>query len=162
MADKTLQHTAIAAAPSAEHMPPYRTSSALARRNGRLLVLSVAVTFVVLRAMLHLSPESDFDVAGYNIHHLFTGLVLVVAGGIPLAIFRGSTRRMDLAIVVFGSGLGMALDEWIYLIATDGSNAAYLLPVSLWGGFVAVAVACFYAGFLVASRVRRNRRHEPA
>ena len=157
-----MQHPSIAAAHSAEDVPRYRTSSALARRNGRMLVLSLAVTFIVLRAMLHLSPQSDFDVAGYNIHHLFTGLVLVVAGGIPLAIFRGSTRRMDLAVVVFGSGLGMALDEWIYLIATDGSNSSYLLPVSLWGGVAAVAAACFYAGFLVALKVRRNRRHVPA
>jgi hypothetical protein len=47
--------------------------------------------------------------------------------------------------VVFGAGLGMALDEWIYLIATDGSNASYLLPVSLYGSVVVVALACLYA-----------------
>jgi len=39
----------------------------------------------------------------------------------------------------------MALDEWVYLIATDGTNASYLLPVSFWGGVIVVALACLYA-----------------
>ena len=39
----------------------------------------------------------------------------------------------------------MALDEWVYLIATDGSNAAYLTPVSFWGGAIAVGLASVLA-----------------
>ena len=49
----------------------------------------------------------------------------------------------------------MALDEWVYLIATDGSNAAYLLPVSFWGGVVVVGLALVYA---VALSLRRASR----
>jgi hypothetical protein len=113
-----------------------------------LLVLSIAITVIVLRVALHGSPDSDFDVAGYNIHHLFTGLLLITAGGIPLAIFRGSSARLAWARIVFGAGLGMALDEWVYLIATDGSNASYLLPVSLWGSVIVVGAACIYAAAL--------------
>jgi hypothetical protein len=41
---------------------------------------------------------------------------------------------------VFGSGLSLALDEVVYLIATDGSNASYLLPVSFWGGVIVVGL----------------------
>ncbi len=145
--------------PSITETSSSRTPAAIVRRNGRLLVLTIAVTFVVLRAMLHLSPNSDFDVAGYNIHHLFTGILFIVAGGVPLAIFRGSTRRMDAALVIFGVGLGMTLDEWIYLIATDGTNASYLLPVSFWGGVAVVSVACVYAIVLVAARIRPPRQH---
>lgn len=115
------------------------------KRNAILLILSIGLTVIALRIVLHNSPDSDFDVAGYNIHHLFTGLVLIAVGGIPLAIFRSASRTMDAAVVMFGAGLGMALDEWVYLIVTDGSNASYLLPVSLYGAFVAVALACLYA-----------------
>src|SRR5215218_8512888 len=93
----------------------YKTPSAVVRRNGILLVLSMALTFVTLRVTLHASPDTDFNVGAYNVHHLFTGLLLIAAGGIPLAVFRGSTRRLDLALIVFGIGLGMALDEWVYL-----------------------------------------------
>ena len=136
----------------------YRTPRDLVRRNGVLLVVVMLATFVLLRVALHTSPNSDLEVAGYNIHHLFTGLLLVAAGGIPLAIFRGSTCRLDASLVLFGAGLGMALDEWVYLIATDGSNASYLLPVSFWGGVVLVGLACLYGATLVTLRLRVHRR----
>ncbi|HVR95779.1 MAG TPA: hypothetical protein VMW27_04145 [Thermoanaerobaculia bacterium] len=134
----------------------YKTPPDVVRRNGLILLLAVGLTFVLLRVSLHLSPDADFNVGGYNIHHLFTGLVLIALGGIPLAIFRGSTRRLDAALILFGVGLGMALDEWVYLIATDGSNASYLLPVSFWGGVVVVGLACLYAFGLVLCRVLRH------
>jgi hypothetical protein len=51
--------------------------------------------------------------------------------------------------------LALALDEWVYLIATDGSNASYLLPVSLKGGIVMVGLAAVYIAVLyLASRGR--------
>ena len=125
------------------------------RRNAVLLITAVAGTFLALRATLALTPNSDFTVGAYNIHHLFVGLLLITAGGIPLALFRGTSRRMEFAIVVFGVGLAMALDEWVYLIATDGSNASYLLPVSFWGGVVVVGLALVYA---VALSLRRASR----
>ena len=125
------------------------------RRNAVLLITAVAGTFLALRATLALTPNSDFTVGAYNIHHLFVGLLLITAGGIPLALFRGTSRRMEFAIVVFGVGLAMALDEWVYLIATDGSNASYLLPVSFWGGVVVVGLALVYT---VALSLRRASR----
>ncbi len=153
---------AVPAEPPRAEAPRYGTPWVLVRRNGLLLVLSIGVTFSVLRVALHASPESDFIVGGYNIHHLFTGLLLIAAGGIPLAIFRGSTRRLDVALLCFGAGLGMALDEWVYLIATDGSNAAYLSPVSVWGGVVVVGLGCVYAALLMAVRVLQERKRERA
>ena len=137
--------------------PRYRTPPSVVRRNALLLAAAIAATFVILRVWLHAAPDSDFDVGGYNVHHLFTGLLLIAAGGIPLAVFRGSTRRLDLALACFGAGLGMALDEWVFLIATDGSNAAYLLPVSLWGAVIVVGVSCAYAVALAAVRLRQAR-----
>lgn len=134
-----------------------RTPPWLVRRYGLILAASLLVTFVILRGLLFISPDSDFNVMGHNIHHLFTGLVLIVLGGVPLAIFRGHSRKVELALLVFGVGLGMALDEWVYLIATDGSNASYLLPVSFWGGVTVIAVACLYILGLVALRLARTR-----
>jgi hypothetical protein len=133
-------------------MPP-ETPPHVVRRNGLLLAGSVLTTFAVLRLALVISPNSDFNVGGYNVHHLFLGLLLITLGGVPLALIRGSTRRMDAAVVIFGAGLAMALDEWVYLIATDGSNASYLLPVSFWGGVIVVGLALAYAVGLVVYRV---------
>lgn len=117
-------------------------------RRTRIIVATLLLTFVVVRAMLHMSPESDFDVAGYNVHHLFTGLLLLVAGGIPVALFPGRSPLLDVSAVLFGMGLALTLDEWVYLIATDGSNASYLLPVSLRGGIIMIALATVYVAVL--------------
>lgn len=133
--------------------PEAPTPDRVVRRNAILLILSIGLTVIALRIALHNSPDSDFGVAGYNIHHLFTGLLLIAAGGIPLAIFRETSRLMDAALAVFGVGLGMALDEWVYLIATDGSNASYLVPVSLYGAVVVVGLACLYAFALALARL---------
>ncbi len=132
----------------------WRTPPEIVRRNGIILAVSIAAAFVGLRLHLAIDPNADFNVGQYNIHHLFTGLLLITAGGIPLALFRGTTRRMDISLIVFGVGLAMALDEWVYLIATDGSNASYLLPVSFWGAVVVIGLALAYAFALVTARSR--------
>jgi hypothetical protein len=114
------------------------------RRRARLVLASLLLTFVVVRLALWRSPDSDFDVAGYNIHHLFTGVLMMTAGGLPLALRAGRSRGLDVACVVFGAGLALALDEVVYLIATDGSNASYLLPVSFWGAVIVVGAGVFW------------------
>ena len=119
----------------------------------------MVATFIVLRVLLGMSPNSDFDVAGYNIHHLFTGLLVVTAGAIPLALFDGDSVAMNASRAILGVGLGLSLDEWVYLIATDGSNESYLLPVSFWGGALMVSLAAVYAAVLaIAARKRSNNR----
>jgi hypothetical protein len=130
-------------------VPPTRRS----RRRAAILVASLIGTFAVLRVALGFSPDSDFDVAGYNIHHLFTGVLVMTAGAVPLVVAPSASRWGDLATAVFGVGLSMVLDEWVYLIATDGSNASYLLPVSFWGGVVVVGLAVVYT-VVVAVLVR--------
>lgn len=125
------------------------------KRRARIIAGTLVGAFVVMRILLHRSPDSDFDVAGYNVHHLFTGLLMLTAGGIPLALFAGRSLALDAAAVLFGGGLSLALDEWVYLIVTDGSNASYLLPVSLWGGAVMIALATLYIAVLFMVSRRR-------
>ena len=114
------------------------------RRRAKLILASLLATFVVVRLAMWRSPDSDFDIAGYNIHHLFTGVVLATVAGIPLVLRPGRSAGLDAACVAFGAGLALALDEVVYLIATDGSNASYLLPVSFWGGVVVVGLGVLW------------------
>ena len=62
----------------------------LNKRRSVLVLSALLLTFLILRVYLHLSPVSNFDVAGYNIHHLFTGLLLITLGGLPLVLFAGT------------------------------------------------------------------------
>ena len=117
-------------------------------RRAWIIATTMVVTFIIVRSMLHLSPNSDFNVGRYNVHHLFTGLLLITVGGIPLALFPLNSLMTDVMAVVFGAGLSLALDEWVYLIATDGTNASYLLPVSVRGGIAMVGLALVYVAIL--------------
>jgi len=119
-----------------------------------LFIISLIGTFVVLRVSLYLSPNSNFDVGPYNIHHLFTGLVIMTFSIIPILLSHSAHRLHDLLVIVFAAGLGMALDEWVYLIATDGTDASYLLPISFWGGVIAIGIASIYT-LLVALLLHR-------
>jgi hypothetical protein len=109
------------------------------------VVVALLLTFVVLRVYLYFSPGSNLDIGTYNFHHLFIGLLLITFAGLPLVLFHGNSRKLDVAAIAFGAGLSMALDEWVYLITTDGSDASYLLPISLWGGAVMIGLAVSYA-----------------
>lgn len=126
-------------------------------RRTMLFLLSLVATFVLIRAYLHVSPDTDLNVGPYNIHHLFTGLLFITFGGIPLVLVQNGGWLLDMAAVAFGVGLSLALDEWVYLVATDGSNASYLLPVSFWGGVVMVGVAGIYTVVLYRIGRRRNK-----
>jgi hypothetical protein len=132
------------------------------KKNGMIILGSMVGIFVVLRVSLYFAPNADLNIGRYNVHHLFTGILLMAIGGIPLAIFQCVSRKLDLARLVFGAGLGMTLDEWVYLIATDGTNASYALPVALWGGIVVIGLACLYTAVLMmtgflAYRTAKNR-----
>jgi hypothetical protein len=118
------------------------------RRRATIIGASMILTLIIIRSLLQMSPNSDFNVAGYNIHHLFTGLLLITVSGIPLVLFSKQSIVFDLLCAMFGIGLSLALDEWVYLIVTDGTNASYLLPVSLKGGIAMVALAAAYVGIL--------------
>lgn len=113
-----------------------------------LLVVSLVLTFVIIRTALYFYPNADFNVLGHNIHHLYTGLILIVATGIPLAIYTLEGFTSYVIVIIFGIGLSLAIDEWVYLIATDGSNISYFLPVSFWGGLILVLLTALYIGFL--------------
>lgn len=109
-----------------------------------LLLFSLVFVFIITRLWLHISPHTNFYIGPYNIHHLFVGLLFIVLGAIPLALFQGDNRCLDGATVVLGAGLSLALDQWVYLVATDGSDAAYLLPISLYGAMVVLVLVLLY------------------
>ena len=125
-----------------------------------ILASSIILTFVVIRAVLYFYPNADFDVLGYNIHHLYTGIVLMLFAGIPLIIGSIKGFISHIALIVFGIGLSLVIDEWVYLIATDGSNSSYVLPVSFWGGLIFVVITTIYIGvlFLVSSSGKNNNQ----
>ena len=97
--------------------------------------------FALTRLSLWFRPNADFNVGPYNVHHLFTGVLIVSAAGMAATASGLGARAKDTCAAFFGIGLALTLDEWIYLIVTDGTNASYWSTPSVVGGFVAVGLA---------------------
>ncbi|HUG13878.1 MAG TPA: hypothetical protein VMM78_02575 [Thermomicrobiales bacterium] len=113
----------------------------------RLVILLGALlgTFVVVRGGMLLRPDADVFVGGFNIHHLYTGVIVLTICVIPLVVGAPKPRTADLLVGGLGIGLSLALDEVVYLIATDGSNQSYLTTVSWIGGATLILLASGYA-----------------
>ena len=109
-----------------------------------LFLFAFILTFTALRIYLFYSPNTDMYIGDYNIHHIYTGIILIALFGVPLVIMEGKSRLLDISAIGFGAGLAMALDETIFLIVTDGTNSSYLLPVSLFGGIFLISAATLW------------------
>lgn len=118
----------------------------------RVFSAAFVATFVLIRGWLWFAPNTDLDVVGYNVHHLFTGVLLLTVSMLPLALGLAPRRPATLLTAAAGVGLSLVLDEWLYLLATDGANASYWLPVSVWG---AVALHALVVGVVFALSPRR-------
>jgi hypothetical protein len=112
-----------------------------------LIRRSMLLTVAVMRAYLWFCPNADLNVGAYNIHHLFTGALLMSAAGIAASLDLRRAAR-DACAVAFGIGLALTLDEWVYLIVTDGTNAMYWSTPSVIGAIVAIAAAWVCLSFV--------------
>lgn len=88
-----------------------------------------------------------------------SGVLLVLAAAFPLALGAGRPPVRDALLVLLGLGAGMVLDEFVYLIVTPGTNAAYLSRPSWMGAIVMSIVAIGYV-LAVARLDRRSRERE--
>ena len=102
----------------------------------RVFIISLLFAIVLLRAFLSVLPSANLNFFGYNIHHLFIGAFLIV---ILLLLFIVDIIN-KITIILAGIGSALILDEIVYLIATDGSDASYLTAVSLWGAITLIAI----------------------
>jgi hypothetical protein len=124
--------------------------TALRRKALLLIIASMLATVAGLRLYLHLIKVQHVYVSGQPFHHLFTGALIVIAAAFSLR----ARRRRQATLLALGSGVGMILDEVVFLTATDWSDAAYCGPASLWGAVVLVGLA---AGLLLFLSIKQPR-----
>ena len=119
-----------------------------------LILIPLLATFIGQRLYLHLvNPNSDLFIAGHNVHHLFVGALLTVPAAFVIAFTPEASWVRWIALVLLGIGSAMVLDQIVFLIMTDGSNASYLRPISLWGAIMLVALAAGLLFVLCLGRV---------
>jgi hypothetical protein len=120
-----------------------------ARRSLLFLLVPMWGTFAVQRLVLHhSSPDTHVFVAGYLVHHLFSGVLVLIPTAFLLAFGVRNAWSRDLARAVLGFSSAMVLDEVVYLVCTDGSGTAYSGAVSFTGALVLLLLATPVAGLL--------------
>src|SRR5262249_62086001 len=88
------------------------------KRTLQLILVPMLATFVCQRLYLHLVRVQHVYPAGYLVHHLFTGTLILIPAAFILAF--GPRKRLPslLAPAALGIGSAMVLDEVTYLVAT--------------------------------------------
>ena len=127
-------------------MPDPRTPLA-AKQTLLLILVPMLATVFSLRLYLHLVHVRHIYPGGYLVHHLFVGVLILVPAALLLAF---GTRHRVLARVGLGVGTGLILDEVVYLVATQASDADYVSRVSLVGSFALVSLAVIFLLVLYA------------
>jgi hypothetical protein len=112
-----------------------------------LILLPMVATVSGLRLYLHLVHVRHIYPGGYLVHHLFVGLLIQVPAAFLLAF---GTRYRVLARAALGIGSGLILDEFVYLVATKGSDADYVSRLSLAGAIILVSLAVSFLFVLYA------------
>lgn len=125
-----------------------------------LLIVPTLLAFASVRVVLYVVPGvGGSQVAGYHVHHLLIGILLVVLGGVPAILIEAPGSARSAAIVAFGLGLGLALDEWVLFVLREASpGTAYSSRGSVLGACVLTILTVLYA-FLI--RIRGSRRDAP-
>ena len=107
-----------------------------------LFTLALALTFLITRITLILSPHLNVNVGAYNIHHAYLGVLLLIL----VSIFYIAGFSHYILALLAGVGSALFLDQLIFLIATDAGDLTYLGPVSFWGAVVSTFLVILIAG----------------
>ena len=110
----------------------------------KIFISSLILTLIIIRFFLFLSPTANLNIGRYNIHHLYLGAFLII---VSLVFFILDIVN-NIVIVLAGFSSALVLDEIVYLIATDGSDKAYLTPISLGGAIILTAIVLIFTVFL--------------
>src|SRR2546430_14376858 len=102
-----------------------------AKQTLRLILGPMLATFICQRLYLHLVHVQHVYPAGYLVHHLFFGALIVVPAAFILAFGTRNRFLGYLAPVALGIGSSLILDEVTYMVATKGKDEDYGLLVSL-------------------------------
>jgi hypothetical protein len=113
-----------------------------------LILVPMLATFAGQRLYLHLVHVQHIYPAGYLLHHLFTGTLIVIPSAFILAFGTRNRLLTFLAPAALGIGSAMILDEIVYLVATKATDNDYISPLSLGGAAIFISLAALFLFFL--------------
>jgi hypothetical protein len=106
-----------------------------------LILLPMWATFLGVRLVLHLGGVRHLYPGGHLVHHFFFGAMLILPVAF-LLIFPPRSHWLGLAtLIALGIASALLLDEFVYLLATQATDADYVSRPSLFGGLTLMCCA---------------------
>lgn len=136
------------------HLPPKQTLL--------LILIPLLATFACQRLYLHLIGVHHIYPGGYLVHHLFTGVLILMPAAFVLALGPRSRLTAVLSRVAVGVGSAMILDEIVYLVATEASDSDYISPLSLRGAIVFISLGVLLLWILYRLQFCEKQPRDPS
>ena len=123
-------------------------------------IVSLVVTLFSTRFFLFLSPSTNLYFGGYNVHHLYVGAVILIF----VLLMMMFNIISSFLFIISGVGTAFIIDELVYIIATDGSDASYLGFLSLTGTIISAVLILILVGgmYYYAKKEVKNLNHGKA
>ncbi len=115
------------------------------------LFVSIVASVLVTRFNLHYFGVWHVYIRKHILRHLFTGSLMVILSGFVLAFGPSHAWSAILTLIVFGVGSGLILDEIIFLMATNRTDADYTSKPSLTGAiwFTLAGLVALFISYLL-------------
>jgi hypothetical protein len=129
------------------------------------IILGALVAIVSARTYVLLGGDLNLSYGGVTFHHFFTGAIIVAAIGVIVFELDGKYMRdrftKSLLAFIFGTGLGMIIDESTLLLVGGQSYtlAQYYSPLNLSIEFGALGLlfALFLLRLFISSFSNKRR-----
>ena len=94
-----------------------------------IFLTSLIITLVLTRISLYFFPLANFNVGSYNIHHFFTGALILLG----TSLFYLFDKINLYTLILGGIGAAWVVDELVYLLFTNGTDQVYFTQTSFLG-----------------------------
>jgi hypothetical protein len=125
------------------------------------LFLGIASAIVLARLYVYLGGDLGLGYDGIKFHHIFLGIILVIASGLVFFSLNEQLRKYNRAMcviaLVFGFGVGLISDEANFLVSIGQyySLSNYYQPINLYVDTVFIIFAFLLLIFSIFTRKRK-------
>ena len=125
------------------------------------LLLGIASAIVLARLYVYLGGDLGLGYDGIKFHHIFLGIILVIASGLVFFSLNEQLRKYNRAMcviaLVFGFGVGLISDEANFLVSIGQyySLSNYYQPINLYVDTVFIIFAFLLLIFSIFTRKRK-------
>jgi hypothetical protein len=125
-----------------------------------LLFICTILMILVARFYVLLYPNNSLILNGYEVHHLYTGVLIILFSIIPV-IFIGhiylNNKSRKLLLFIIGIATGLIIDEFFFLLSGGKTNNDYWNSISVNGVifyFLFFSIFCILLHFLSQKNIK--------